>query len=148
MTFQQVKEFFIDKEHCPCPLTDMLIKSGYQQVCGGYIDRAKRKGVLVDYTKNSPSQYWHLMTYCDSRDGNKPFSRSVVCGELLFWMAEASSAVDSQVLEYLANQIIESTDLSKGNRPVFDRMKWNREIYNLCFDRIMHIKVYFKEYDY
>lgn len=81
------------------------------------------------------------MTYCDSRDGSKPFSRSVVCGELLFWMAEASGTVDSQVLKHLANQIIESADFSRGNRPVFDRMKWNREIYNLCFDRILHIIV-------
>ena len=137
MTIQQVKEYFVDKEHRPCPLTEKLVIAGYQQISGGYIDRAKREGVLVDYTKNTPSQYWHLMSYCDSRDGSKPFSKSIICGELIFWMAETSGTVDNQVLEQLANMIIESADFSKDKRPVYGRKKWNREIQNICLDKII-----------
>ena len=136
MTIEQVKEFFIDKEHKPCPLTEKLVKAGYQQVSGGYIDRAYKEGILVDHTQYNPTQYWHLMTYCDSRDGNKPFSKSIVCGELIFWMAEVSGAVDYATLEQLTNHIIESADRSKGNRPIYDRVKWNRIIQETCFDRI------------
>ena len=77
MTIEQVKEFFIDKELAPCPLTEKLVKAGYQQVRGGYINRAKKEGMLVDYKKNSPSQYWHLMTYCDSRNGKKRSAKAL-----------------------------------------------------------------------
>jgi hypothetical protein len=137
MTIEQVKDYFIDKENVPCPLTEKLTKSGYQQVSGGYIDRAKRKGVLVNYKTNSPSQYWHLMSYCNSRNVGKPFSKSIVCGELLLWMAEVSEAVEKNILEKLTNQIIDSADLSRGIRPIYDRIKWNREIQKLCFDKIV-----------
>ena len=141
MTVGEVKAIFQDKEQTPCPLTEKLVKAGYQQVSGGYIDRAKWRGIKVSYKENSPSQYWHLMTYCDSRSADRPFSKSVICGELIFWMAEVSGAVDKDSLERLVNQIVESADLSRGNKPVYDRRKWNREIYNLCFDRIMHLKM-------
>lgn len=140
MTIQQVKEFFMDKEHAPCPLTEKLVKAGYQQKSGGYIDRARKEGIIVDYTQNSPSQYWHLMTYCESRDGNKTFSKSIVCGELIFWMAEVSGFVDVTTLEQLVNQIIQSADHSKGYRPIYDRVKWNHIIQDVCFERIFAIK--------
>lgn len=136
MTIQQVKEFFMDKEHAPCPLTEKLVKAGYQQKSGGYIDRAHREGVIVDYTQNSPSQYWHLITYCESRDGNKTFSKSIVCGELIFLMAEVSGAVDKIKLERLANQIIESADNMSGNCPLYKRRRWNNVIQKSCFDNL------------
>ena len=139
MTVGQIRDYFSDKDKIPCPLTQKLVKAGYQQVSGGDIDRARGRGVRVNYKENSPSQYWHLMTYCDSRNTEKPFSTSVICGELIFWMAEVSGAIETSELERIANQIVESADLSRGNRPVYDRKKWNREIYNLCFDRIVHI---------
>ena len=63
MTIQQVKEFFSYFEQAPCPLTEKLVKAGYQQVSGGYIDRAKREGIIVDYKITAPYQYWHVMTY-------------------------------------------------------------------------------------
>lgn len=144
MTIQQVKAFFQDKEHVPCPLTEKLVKAGYQQVSGGYIDRAMKEGMLVDYKKNSPSQYWHLMSYCDSCDNNEPFSKSIVCGELIFWMAEVSGAVDGGTLEQLANKIIDSADLSNDKRPIYARKKYNSEIHDICFDRI-ETTVYEKE---
>ena len=130
----------MDKEHASCPLTEKLVKAGYQQKSGGYIDRARKEGIIVDYTQNSPSQYWHLMTYCESRDGNKTFSKSIVCGELIFWMAEVSGFVDVTTLEQLVNQIIQSADHSKGYRPIYDRVKWNHIIQDVCFERIFAIK--------
>jgi len=139
MTIGEVKAFFQDKEQTPCPLTEQLVKAGYQQVSGGYIDRAKWRGVSVNYKENSPSQYWHLMNYCDRRCADFPFTKSIVCGELIFWMAEVSSAVDPVNLKRLASQIIESADLSRGSRPVYDRKKWNREIQKVCFDKITEI---------
>lgn len=51
MDIRQVKEFFKDKKNTPCPLTERLIKAGYQQTGGGYIDLAKKRGLVVDYTK-------------------------------------------------------------------------------------------------
>ena len=147
MTIEQVKEFFVDKEHISCPLTEKLVKAGYQQVSGGYIDRAKREGIVVDYMSNTPSQYWHLMTYCDSHDDKKTFSKSIVCGELIFWMAEVSGVVDSATLEQLANQIIESADHSKENRPIYDRVKWNHIIQDICFERIQsNVEFYIEDY--
>ena len=139
MTIGEVKAFFQDKEHTPCPLTEQLVKAGYQQVSGVYIDTAKWRGVKVNYKENSPSQYWHLMTYCDKRRADMPFTRSIVCGELIFWMAEVSGAVDPVDLKRLASQIIESADLSRDLRPVYDRKKWNREIQRVCFDKIAEI---------
>lgn len=139
MTIGEVKAFFQDKEHTPCPLTEQLVKAGYQQVSGGYIDTAKWKRVRVNYQENSPSQYWHLMTHCDRRRPDLPFTKSVVCGELIFWMAEVSDAVDPVELKRLASKIIDSADLSRGHRPVYDRRKWNREIQRVCFDKIAEI---------
>jgi hypothetical protein len=137
-TIGEIEQFFRFKEDHPSPLTERLVKAGYQQVSGGYIDRAKKVSIPVDYRRNTPSQYWHLMTYCDSRNADRPFSNSISCGELLFWMAEVSGAVAKEELERLANRIIESADLSKGSRPIYDRIKWNHEIQKLCFDKIIH----------
>lgn len=140
MTIGEVKAYYQDKEQAPCPLTEKLVKAGYQQISGGYIDRAQCRGVKVNYKENSPSQYWHLMTYCASRNADLPFAKRIVCGELIFWMAEVAGAVDSKELENLVNQIIEDADLTRGNRPVYDRLKWNREIQKLCFDKIINQK--------
>ena len=122
MNIRQVKEFYKDKENTPCPLTDKLISSGYKQTSGGYIKIAKEKGI------KNPTQYWHLMNYCDMVDENKTFSKSIVCGELIFWMAEVSGAVPKQELESLLNEII------TGN--IKDRKKWNKRIQEVCFDSI------------
>lgn len=137
MTIQYVKEYFLDKKLIPCPLTEELVIAGYQQVSGGYIDRAKKSGIKVNYKDNVPSQYWHLMSYCNSRDGSKSFNKRIICGELIFWMAEASRAVDFFTLRQLANRIIGSADNIKGCRPIYDRKKWNLEIQRVCFDKIV-----------
>ena len=41
MNNQQVQNFFYDKKDTPCPITESLIKSGYQQEREGYIAYAK-----------------------------------------------------------------------------------------------------------
>ena len=82
----------------------------------------------------SPSQYWHLMSYCDSVDGEKVFGRSIVCGELIFWMAEVSEAVPEDELHGLLERIIASKDDAASG---YDRKQWNKEIQKICFDRIV-----------
>ena len=106
MNIHQVEEFFKDKNDTPCPLTERLIKAGYQQTGGGYIDLAKKRKLIVDYTKAEPTQYWHLTEeYIPSVPEDKVFSRSIVCGELIFWMAEVSNAVPEEKLEELLERI-------------------------------------------
>jgi hypothetical protein len=82
------KTAFSSKENTPCPLTEKLVNAGYQQTSGGYIERARKESIEVNFKKNLPSQYWHLMTYCNSRNETCTFGKSIVCGELIFWMAE------------------------------------------------------------
>ena len=139
MNIRQVEEFFKDKKDTPCPLTERLIKAGYQQTSGGYIDLAKKRGLTIDYTKAEPTQYWHLIEeYIPSVPEDKTFSKSIVCGELIFWMAEVSRAVPDDKLEELLDQIIADGDKST-TPPKYDRIKWNKEIQNLCFDAIVDI---------
>lgn len=57
MNVRQVKKFFKDKKDTSCPLTERLIKAGYQQTGGGCINLAKKRGLTVDYTKAEPAQY-------------------------------------------------------------------------------------------
>ena len=139
MNIRQVKQFFSNKKDAPCPLTERLIKAGYQQTSGGYIDLAKKRGITVDYMKAEPTQYWHLVEeYIPSVPEDKVFSKSIVCGELIFWMAEVSKAVTEEKLEELLGRIIADGD--KGTiPPKYDRVKWNKEIQNLCFDAIVNV---------
>lgn len=103
MNIRQVKEFFEDKGNTPCPLTERLIRAGYQQTSGGYINLAKKRKLTVDYTKAEPTQYWHLIEeYIPSVPEDKVFSRSIVCGELIFWMAEVSKAVQEEKVRRIA----------------------------------------------
>lgn len=138
MTIEQVRNYFIDKENVPCPLTEKLVKAGYQQTSGGYIERAISEGIEVDYKQNMPSQYWHLMSYCNSRDPKATFCKGIVCGELIFWMAEASACVNWKDLQNLLEQIITNSDNSQDGKPLYDRKKWNKEIQDLCFDKITY----------
>lgn len=145
MNIRQVKEFFEDKGNTPYPLTERLIKSGYQQTSGGYINLAKKRKLTVDYTKAEPTQYWHLIEeYIPSVPEDKVFSRSIVCGELIFWMAEVSKAVPEEKLEELLERIIADGDKSV-TPPKYNRIKWNKEIQNLCFDAIVKIVEKFAE---
>ena len=88
------------KEHYP--LSDEFIER-YQQASGGYIDTAKKNGVLVDKYQHSPNQKWHFMTswYQVSLDdgslqktdsAKKRIYNGLKCPELLLWIFEAMGA--------------------------------------------------------
>ena len=139
MTIKSIKEYYSDKKNITCPLTEKLVKAGYQQRGGGYITNAKCEGITVDYTKNLPSQYWHLMSYCSIKNDADIFTRQIVCGELLFWMAEVARCVPTAVLEKLVDDIIANPVGIEGDRPVYDRKKWNVIIQRTCFNRIVGI---------
>ena len=136
MTIEQVINYFKGKVDTPCPMTERLVGAGYQQKDGGYIKRAKKEGMVVDYTKNSPSQYWHLMTFAYSRPPQEKFTRTIQCGELIFWMAEASCSVSPDALEKMVDAIAYGAIGNGGDRPIYDRRHWNKEIQRLCFDAI------------
>jgi len=138
-TIGEIIHFFIGKEDYPSPLTERLVKAGYQQISGGYIDKANEQRISVDYRQNTPSQYWHLMSYCQRRDPSKIFPQSIVCGELLFWMAEVSNSVSSMQLNEVLDNIINNPLCIKGDRPYYDRRKWNNVIHKLCFDSICSV---------
>ena len=126
MTYAQVRKFFENKRDEECNITNELIAKGYRQKNGGYIKIAQDSGL------ENPSQWWHLMSYCLSKEElhveNSNY-RYTPCGELLFWMAEVSGAVEKCELEYLKRQILSSDDI--GNRA-----KWNAEIKTLCWERL------------
>ena len=136
MTIKQIKSIYSSHEYTPCPLTEKLVGAGYQQTRGGYIDKAKSLGMEVDYLKNKPSQYWHLMSYSETKKENDLFTKSVVCGELIFWMAEVLDCVRKEQLESLVNKIVSSSILAPNGRYIYDRKRWNKEIQKLCFDSI------------
>lgn len=119
----QVRRVFKDLEHAPKPLTDKLVSSGYRQKSKGYITEAKKYGI------ENPTQYWHLIhSWSGTRNPEQPFDRRIVCGELIFWMAEASGAVPYEELAELLNDVLE--------RPK-DRRRGNKLIQNACFDRLV-----------
>ena len=136
MTIEQVINLFVEKEETPCPLTERLVGAGYQQKDGGYIKKAKKQGMEIDYKRNLPSQYWHLMSYCYSRHPQEPFRKSIVCGELIFWMAEVSDAEPKDDMEKLVDEITKNAIEANDERPMYDRRRWNKEIQRLCFDAI------------
>lgn len=135
MTIEQVIAAYQDKEDAPCPITDQLVKAGYQQQSGGYIADAIALGMEVDYEKALPSQWWHLMYYCQAQDKTKVFPKSIVCGELIFWMAEAARCVATDELRALADEIIDNNTGTIEN-PYYQRKQWNARIQKLCFDAI------------
>ena len=136
MTIDQVINFFIHMDEIPCPLTERLVGAGYQQKDGGYIKRARKEGKEIDYQRNLPSQYWHLMTFCYSRPAQEKFTKTIQCGELIFWMAEVADCVPKADMAGLVEEISKNAIKSTDERPVYDRRHWNREIQRLCFDAI------------
>jgi hypothetical protein len=51
-------------------------------------------------------------------------------------MAEVLNCVPKTEMESLLNKIIASGTAVKNGIIVYDRKKWNKEIQNLCFDKI------------
>lgn len=135
MTIGQVLAAYEGKEHSACPLTNRLIMAGYQQTGDGYISDARDLGMEVNYKKALPSQGWHLMNYCRAHSPHTEFTKSIQCGELIFWMAEVSGCVREEQLRDLSDAII-ADNQGTSDKPVYNRRKWNREIQNKCFDAI------------
>lgn len=118
----QIRRFFIDKGNVATPITDELIACGYVQKRGGYIDRARERGI------DRPTQYWHLMeSWSAASAPDATFGRSIQCGELIFWMAESSGAVSAEVLRRLKDDVLQDP----GNR-----RRGNKLIQDACFDLI------------
>lgn len=136
MTIEQVIKNFIDKEGTPCPLTEELVGAGYQQKDGGYIKRARKEGSEIDYKRNLPSQYWHLMTFCYSRPLQENFTKTIQCGELIFWMAEVADCVPKAAMIELVDEIIKNPINHDADHPIYNRRYWNKVIQRLCFDAI------------
>lgn len=134
MYCKQVSKFFVGKDNAECALTDELIESGYMQRYGGYIKYARSCGI------NNPTQYWHLISsWCDRSPEDRSFNKRIQCGELIFWMAEVSQAVDTDTLTELKNTII--------NDYLYNRRKGNRKIQEVCFDNIVRlVEQYDKEH--
>jgi len=142
MNVKQVFDFYIKKKDYPCPITERLIKAGYQQE-DGYIRYAKEKGIEVCYKNAMPTQWWHLIeSYCKRTDYKNTFTKNITCGELIFWMAEVADCCEKDDLENLANHILASgikvKRRNKNKPPVqYNRSKWNKEIQKVCFDNIV-----------
>lgn len=126
MNNKQVRNFFKTKENVPSPLTEQLMDAGFKQKKGGYIRYAKECNI------DDPTQYWHLIESWSKRspeDAN--FTKTIQCGELIFWMAEVSKAVEYDELKKL-KELIVSEYLDK-------RSEGNRMIQKVCFERIVNL---------
>lgn len=126
MKIKQLYDFYKNKKDIDCPLTEALMRGGYLQ--------AKGTGYRKEQIDDIPSQYIHLMNYCEEniRNGkNKDFPRSVKCGELIFWMAEASKAVRYEELDKLKDEILENYQNN--------RRAGNTIIHDICFDKIISL---------
>ena len=166
VTIKQVKDVYRNLKDEPCPATEKLIKAGYQQLRGGYIKTAKEyteehgaenKDWEIDYTKARPTQYWHLFKSYFEEDKDiddrkikedNPFPKSIVCGELLFWMAEVLKCVEKEKLEDLCKKITKKPIPCEKKKKYYEkgphkgqiiycRAKWNKEIHDLCFEKIV-----------
>ena len=140
MNTKQILEFYYDKKDTPCPETEDLIKSGYQQERGGYIAKAKELGIEVDYKKAMPTQWWHLIeSYCDNKKLYKLFPYSIKCGELYFWMAEVSGVLTRNELIKLKKQAIGACKIlkrrNKSLSPLYTS-KGNLIIRERCYKEI------------
>ena len=146
MNTAQVRSYYEKRENDDCPLTKKLIKAGYQQSkYEGYMNFAKKQGVEVDYRRGEPNQWWHLIkSYCDRSKPETTFSKSIKCGELIFWMAEVSKCADSCKMEKLVDEIIASgttktVRIKTIPTAMYDREKWNETIYDLCYESINQV---------
>lgn len=141
MTTKQLIDFYKGKKDMLCPLTEELIKTGYQQERGGYIKFAYEQGENVDYTKNEPSQWWHLLiSYCERTELAKQFPKSVKCGGLYFWMAEVSGCFEESELKDLKSRAIEKAKKINRRNKTLSLLRPTKEsnllIRDFCFEKI------------
>ena len=106
ITIRMIADFLkTKKEHYP--LSDEFVER-YQQTDGGYLDNAKKAGILVDKQLHSPNQKWHFFEswlYPSIEDGTLSWDESaenrvytkLLCPELLLWIYEACGVNPSKV---------------------------------------------------
>lgn len=112
-----MKEFttFLNSKKEHYPLSDEFIEK-YQQAGGGYIEKARSLGMLVDKEQHEPNQKWHFFTSwyeasledgSVSEDSNpqKVVYNRLLCPELLLWIYEASGVNPNKVK--LAKEVAE-----------------------------------------
>ena len=106
VTMKDIEEFLLTKkEHYP--LSDEFIEK-YQQSGGGYIDNARKAGLVVDKYLHEPNQKWHFFEswyYPSIEDGTLSYTEDaksrvyskLLCPELLLWIYEACEVDPSKV---------------------------------------------------
>lgn len=106
ITMRDIADFLeTKKEHYP--LSDEFVEK-YQQSSGGYIDNAKKAGLVVDKLLHEPNQKWHFFDswlYPSIEEGTLSWDDSaqsrvytkLQCPELLLWIYEACEVDPSKV---------------------------------------------------
>lgn len=135
MRLPEVESYFGDKENANCPLTNELIQSGYKQKRDGYVTYLRNKGWTEEKIYH---QYNHLIyswveQFKLGGEPNARFRENTTCGELLFWMAEVSHAVDEQELKELKSRVLAEFHAKKATRG-----ELNKEIKRVCFARTVY----------
>ena len=105
VTMRDIASFLEDKkEHYP--LSDEFIER-YQQSSGGYIDNARKAGLIVDKQQHEPNQKWHFfeswlyptieegMAWTETAE-NRVYKK-LLCPELLLWIYEACEVSPEKV---------------------------------------------------
>ncbi len=135
MYLPQVKAFFIDKANTSCALTSDLIARGYKQESGGYVSYFRKQGLSEQEIYNQYNHLIHSWVEQSELEGkyNTPFSRSITCGELIFWMAEVADAVSETELMELKEYVLEEFTTKKQTRG-----ELNKVIQNVCFAKIVN----------
>ena len=107
ITMSDMERFLLTKNE-QYPITNEYVEL-YQQASGGYIDNAKKAGLVVDKTQHLPSQKWHYFEswlYTTIEEGmswdasasDRSYGK-FACPELLLWIIEATGVETEKVIE-------------------------------------------------
>ena len=102
-----MERFLLTKDE-QYPITNQYVEL-YQQASGGYIDNAKKAGLVVDKAQHLPSQKWHYFQswlYTTIEEGmswdasasDRSYGK-FSCPELLLWIIEATGVATEKVIE-------------------------------------------------
>lgn len=113
---------FLETKSAHYPFSDEFVER-YQQKDGGYIENARKAGLLVDKYRHEPNQKWHFFDswlYPSIEEGtlswddtaqNRVYSK-LLCPELLLWIYEACEVDPIKVRDA---KIIAEDGKAKGN---------------------------------
>ena len=107
ITMSDMERFLLTKNE-QYPITNEYVEL-YQQESGGYIDNAKKAGLVVDKAQHLPSQKWHYFEswlyptikegmLWDASASNRSYG-AFSCPELLLWIIEATGVDSQKVIE-------------------------------------------------